>query len=254
MFIERVHQFADKTPPQFARTAFTLIELLVVISIISLLIAILLPALQKARQSAIRLQCLTQLRSIGPAVANYAGDFKGYGPPHNFTTNSNGTNANWRTGGAATVDQPLLTGLDPYFGYTTGTADSSKFYFRNRGCPDYQRGVQSHDYAFTCNHYILGMVNTNSRDSWFNLDSPRVKPSATMLSVEHNRQEINGTTTAPSLSGTLFDVPRSGGGYNQFGRHQGEGLNFLYVDGHAAFLRYDDSIANFPDLPILRPN
>ncbi|MEM1354119.1 MAG: DUF1559 domain-containing protein [Planctomycetota bacterium] len=57
------------------RKAFTLIELLVVISIIALLIAILLPALGQAKESARAINCLANTRSIGQAAMNYAADY-----------------------------------------------------------------------------------------------------------------------------------------------------------------------------------
>ncbi len=61
-----------------ARTAFTLIELLVVISIVSLLIAILLPALAKARDAVKTSQCLANLRQIGVSTQVYAVNNDGY--------------------------------------------------------------------------------------------------------------------------------------------------------------------------------
>jgi prepilin-type N-terminal cleavage/methylation domain-containing protein len=60
------------------RGAFTLIELLVVIAIISLLVSILLPSLQAAKELARTSKCLSTLRSLGLGLQMYAGENNGY--------------------------------------------------------------------------------------------------------------------------------------------------------------------------------
>ncbi len=66
--------------PAAARAAFTLVELLVVIGVIGVLIAILLPALQKARDTAYMIKCSANLRSIGQGMAIYVAENNGYLP------------------------------------------------------------------------------------------------------------------------------------------------------------------------------
>ena len=70
------------------RMGFTLIELLVVISIVALLIAMLLPALKKAKETARLLKCLSNIKQINTGLHIYASEYDGRFPPGHFDHNA----------------------------------------------------------------------------------------------------------------------------------------------------------------------
>jgi prepilin-type N-terminal cleavage/methylation domain-containing protein/prepilin-type processing-associated H-X9-DG protein len=96
--------------------AFTLIELLVVISIISLLIAILLPALAKARKSVQTVTCATNLRQLGIAASAYLVDFNNV---YAIATDMNSTN-NIDTNWTQRIDVYATRKMVPFSQHWTG--------------------------------------------------------------------------------------------------------------------------------------
>lgn len=125
---------AVKTP----RSGFTLVELLVVIAIIGVLVALLLPAVQAAREAARRMSCSNNLRQVGIAIHNYHDTLTKLPPGRIMVTSPNGT---------STVNG-VLTLIMPYA--EQGNLESRYDYAKGFDHPDNQPAIQTHVKFYVC--------------------------------------------------------------------------------------------------------
>lgn len=235
---------------------FTLIELLVVISIIAVLMAIMMPALQSARDQARRTMCGSNSRSIGVGVAQFAVDNNDWLPVYdgyNFNKDSSPFKGTWPHKGFWYVDiapymdyESNVDYLDRSVGGNPKTA-SSKGYAAPSvlSCPSLTpsqtNGVTGLAFGWNWN-YAGYRYMPEFRNNWW---KPRkmsqiMNPSQAGILGE-NRWDVTITYAwGGSAGGYQVDA-----GQFYYGKRHKDGGHYVAADGHVEFAQYDDLVEDF---------
>lgn len=213
------------------RRALSLVELIVVIGIVGLLIALLMPALARSRESAAQVQCAANLRQLGQGLANYASNFRGYYPGWSGWHTVGGDGTGEDDPGPAWTEQ-----LAPYY-----AKPDSRVY----NCPAFPDGYPLN--YFLSARYLNMVGRTNLLASEIRLSSFFVLSG----DCSHPHLYAPPFGRAPYTTTDCDKDDAVGPGLAFFGEPEGmnmhrAGNNVLFADYHvAAFKRFDPERMTF---------
>ncbi len=215
------------------RAGFTLVELLVVIGIIAMLIALLLPALSKARESARMAVCASSLRQLHLASVSYANDNRGFLPPAHVDFISKDLHR-WH-GIRASMSLPFDFNGSPLRRYLQTPAIKQ--------CPSFEfttGGFEESAGGYGYNERFLGSSIEQATGSitWAQLEANYVNRPAKIAMIRKPSDTImfaDAALAAPNVIEYSFVEPPVAGGYptcpSIHFRHGGR-ANVVWLDGH----------------------
>ena len=226
------------------REAFTLIELLVVIAIIALLMAILMPSLQRARHQARRTVCGAHLKSCGHAGVLYSNDYEGQFPYCHMDTPSANETAGRSYGSYAVWINGLRDSSLRTEGYL---AHGLFFYFKLIGDPK----------LFYCpgnrNPTLKYGEPSNKGGGWPRGPVPEdLGPNQIWVQTTYHYRSLWDGTRWRSVNSAkdgggvgfmadVFSDPKRGVNY-----HHEDGYNVVYADGHSEYVKdEEDEVEQF---------
>jgi prepilin-type N-terminal cleavage/methylation domain-containing protein/prepilin-type processing-associated H-X9-DG protein len=210
------------------RNGFTLVELLVVIGIISVLIAMLLPALNKAREAAKTVQCASNLRQIGMGVRMYANDNHNYLVPGRAAiAGFNYSSWEYQLGLA------MLGSEDGWKNPVFGCPSASDLDLNKQGTPEYwtnywdRYDFKSKGKGYAFNNNVLMYASTSHITIGFHKLSEARQSSSLIIFADGMTYNLQPNTTYAWWTGddlTKQVAPRHNGG-----------SNLLMLDGHVEY-------------------
>jgi len=233
------------------RAAFTVIELLVVISLIALLIALLLPALGRARNAAQQIACLSQTRGLGQTMHLYLADHREFFPRYSWQwpTQEPAPQSGYHHWTEVLVRCRYAAGttfICP--GRESGYVDMPKW----RNALAYPIGEEFWLYPDLSYNYVLGWKGwksgeTTDKGQSVNLGQLR-KPSDLILSSDAVRR----SAAFPNLNVAMLWMERYSTTNAPFPTHQGK-CNMLRADAHCEVIgvRQGATVEGMNNLAIL---